>query len=120
MTAPINHTRSTIDANGMTLGRIASRAAILLRGKHKPSYTPNIDAGDFVHIENLRGVRFTGNKLVQHLHHHYSGYPGGLRSDQLGNRWAKNPERVVRTMVSGMLAPNRLRAKMIRRLTASW
>ncbi|MBI4142390.1 50S ribosomal protein L13 [Candidatus Uhrbacteria bacterium] len=115
-----NRAHHTIDATGQTLGRLASRAVTLLRGKQKPTFTPHIDAGDFVHITNLRGVRFTGTKFTVAKHHRYSGYPGGLKTEVLRDRWAKSPERVLRLMVSGMLPVNRTRSTIVKRLRTTW
>lgn len=112
--------RHTIDAADHTLGRIASRAAIILRGKHKPTFTPNFDGGEYVHVVNARGIRFTGRKITQHARYQHSGYPGGLRRDVLRERWQRNPERVLRETVLTMLPPNRQRARMIKRLTVEW
>ena len=121
MTTPVvPREHHTIDASGQTLGRLSTRAVTLLRGKHKPTFTPHIDAGDFVHITNLREVRFTGRKLTGAVHYHYSGYPGGLSAKTLKDRWAKDPERVLRLMVFGMLPVNRTRPKLVKRLRVTW
>ncbi|MFH1430039.1 MAG: 50S ribosomal protein L13 [Candidatus Uhrbacteria bacterium] len=113
----IQRAKHEIDANGMTLGRIATKAATFLRGKHKATFAPHIDAGDFVQIVNLSGVRFTGRKLETKLYQHHTGWPGGLRSEQLKTRWERNPELVLRDAVYGMLPKNKLRESMIKRLS---
>lgn len=106
-----------VDATGQTLGRLASRIAILLRGKHKPTFTPNVDGGDFVRVSHLDQARFTGTKLTGKLYHKYSGYPGGLRTQTLRTAWAKDAERLFRDIVYGMLPVNRTRIRTIKRLT---
>ena len=112
--------RHTIDATDDTLGRIASRAAIMLRGKQKATFTPNVDGGDYVHVVNARGIRFTGQKITQHARYRHSGYPGGLRKDVLRERWARDPQRVLRETVLTMLPSNRQRTRVIKRLTVAW
>lgn len=108
-----------IDASGRTLGRIATEVAVLLRGKHKPTFTPNVDDGDFVHVTNLRGVRFTGSKFDQKDLIHHSHHPGGLKSERLSSRWERDPARVLREAVYNMLPANKLRDPALRRLTGS-
>lgn len=106
-----------IDAEGQTLGRLASKVAAILRGKHKPTFAPNVDTGDFVVIVNAGKVRTTGNKLDQKVYYHHSGYPGGIKGitlrDQLRGRF---PERVIETAVRGMLPKNSLGATMFKKL----
>lgn len=111
--------RHTLDASGVTLGRVATQIAGFLRGKHKATFVPHIDCGDFVHVNNLSGVRFTGAKLEDKLIRHHTGYPGGLKSEKLGDRWKRNPELVLRDAVYNMLPSNALREGMLRRLTVS-
>lgn len=106
-----------IDATGQTLGRLASRVAILLRGKHKATFTPNTDGGDLVRISHLDQARFTGTKLTGKMYHKYSGYPGGLHSQTLRTALAKDAERVFRSIVYGMLPVNRTRIRTIKRLS---
>ena len=105
-----------VDADGQTLGRLATRIADTLRGKNKPEYTPHVDTGDFVIVVNAEKIHVTGNKLDQKRYYRHSGYPGGLRSrtlrDQL-NRW---PTEVLRTAVKGMLPKNRLARQQITKL----
>jgi large subunit ribosomal protein L13 len=94
-TAEIEHEWFVVDAEGQTLGRLASRIAPILRGKHKPTYTPHLDCGDFVVVVNAEKVRVTGRKLDQKLYYRHSGYPGGLKSVNLREQMDKHPERVL-------------------------
>jgi large subunit ribosomal protein L13 len=105
-----------VDAKGQTLGRLASKIAPILKGKHKPLYTPHLDCGDFVIVVNAEKVRVTGRKLDQKFYHRYSGYPGGLSSISLRDQLEKNPERVLQAAVRGMLPKNRLGRRMIKKL----
>jgi len=105
-----------IDASGKVLGRLATQAAGLLMGKHKPLFSPNLDSGDFVVIINADKVRVTSNKAGQKLYYRHSGYPGGLKSISLENTLQTNPTRVIEHAVKGMLPHNRLRARMMKKL----
>jgi large subunit ribosomal protein L13 len=105
-----------VDAEGQTLGRLASRIAPILKGKHKPTYTPHLDCGDFVIIVNAEKVRVTGRKLDQKYYHHHSGYPGGLKSTSLRDQLGRYPERVLEAAVRGMLPKNKLGRRMIKKL----
>jgi large subunit ribosomal protein L13 len=105
-----------IDAEDIVLGRLASQAATLLRGKHKPVYAPHVDTGDFVIIVNAEKVHLSGNKRTQKLAYRHSGYPGGLRSVRYDELLAKNPEKAVEKAVKGMLPHNRLGRKMATKL----
>lgn len=105
-----------VDAEGETLGRLASKIAPILKGKHKPSYTPHLDCGDFVVIVNAEKVRVTGRKLDQKFYHRHSGYPGGLTSISLKDQLDKHPERVLEAAIRGMLPKNRLGRRMIKKL----
>jgi len=105
-----------VDAQDETLGRLASRIAPILKGKHKPSYTPHLDCGDFVIIVNAEKVRVTGRKLDQKFYHRHSGYPGGLTSISLRDQLAKHPERVLEAAIRGMLPKNKLGRRMIKKL----
>lgn len=105
-----------VDAEGQTLGRLASRIAPLLKGKHKPTYTPHLDCGDFVIIVNAEKVRVTGRKLDQKLYYHHSGYPGGLKSISLRDQLDRYPERVLEAAVRGMLPKNKLGRRMVKKL----
>jgi large subunit ribosomal protein L13 len=105
-----------VDAEGQTLGRLAARIAPILKGKHKPTYTPHLDCGDFVIIVNAEKVRVTGRKLSQKFYYHYSGYPGGLSSISLRDQLATHPERVLEAAVRGMLPKNKLGRRMLKKL----
>ena len=104
------------DAEGQTLGRLAVRAATIIRGKHKPTYHPAVDTGDFVIIVNAEKVHLTGNKLEDKIYYHHSNYPGGLRETQYKDLIAKRPEFVVIKAVRGMLPQNKLGRALIRKL----
>ena len=98
-----------VDAAGKTVGRLASEIAKILIGKHKPTYSLNQDAGDFVIVVNADKVHFTGNKLTQKIYYRHSGFPGGLKGTQARDVLAKHPTRVLELAVRGMLPKNRLR-----------
>lgn len=112
----IARTWRVVDAEGQTLGRLATRIATLLRGKHKPTYTPGTDAGDAVIVVNASKVRVTGNKLNDKLYVRHSGYPGGLRTETLGSLLKRRPREVIRRAVRRMLPDNRLGDRLMRRL----
>ncbi|MFC6335061.1 50S ribosomal protein L13 [Paenibacillus septentrionalis] len=101
-----------IDAEGKTLGRLASEAAALIRGKHKPQFTPHLDTGDFVVIINADKVVLTGNKLADKKYYRHSLHPGGLKVTPAGEMLKKKPERMIELAVHGMLPKNRLGNKM--------
>jgi large subunit ribosomal protein L13 len=105
-----------IDAEDRALGRVASRAASVLRGKHRPDFTPNQDAGDFVIVINAAKVKLTGTKAEDKLYHRHSGYPGGIRTISAGKMRADKPERLVETAVRGMLPKNRLGRRLFTKL----
>src|SRR3954464_5202549 len=105
-----------VDAEGQTLGRLATRIADQLRGKGKPTYTPHVDTGDFVVVVNAEKIRVTGDKLAAKRSYRHSGYPGGLRSRTLGEMLERRPEEVIRRAVRGMLPRNRLGRKQLRKL----
>lgn len=105
-----------IDASGEVLGRLATRVARLLMGKHKPLFCRNMDVGDFVVVINADKIRVTGNKAKQKLYHRHSGYPGGLTSINLERMMETHPTRVIEHAVKGMLPKNRLNARMMKRL----
>jgi len=105
-----------IDAEGQTLGRLATRAARLLIGKDKPIYTPFLDSGDHVIIINAEKVKLTGRKLTDKIYRHHTGYPGGLRETPAGVLLAKNPEKLVREAVIGMLPKSKLGRAMRKKL----
>ena len=105
-----------VDAEGKTLGRLATQIADTLRGKRKPQYTPHVDTGDFVIVVNAEKIAVTGNKLDQKRYYRHSGYPGGLRSRSLREQLERRPTEVIRTAVRGMLPKNRLAAKQLTKL----
>jgi large subunit ribosomal protein L13 len=105
-----------VDADGATLGRLATEVAALLRGKHKATFSPHLDTGDPVIVVNAAKVRVTGNKLQAKTYVRHSGYPGGLRSETLDALLSRRPEEVVRRAVRGMLPQNRLGEQMSRKL----
>ncbi|MFQ5916315.1 MAG: 50S ribosomal protein L13 [Candidatus Binatia bacterium] len=105
-----------IDAGGKVLGRLASEAARILRGKHKPSFTPHVDGGDFVIVVNASGVRLTGNKVAQKVYYRHSEYPGGLRVTTAEKKLGSRPDAVVRLAVKGMLPKSRLGRGLLRKL----
>jgi len=105
-----------VDAEGKTLGRMATQIADVLRGKRKPSYTPHVDVGDFVIVINAAKVAVTGDKREKKLYWRHSGYPGGIRSRALGDLLEKRPEEVIRKAVKGMLPRNRLARQQLRKL----
>jgi len=105
-----------IDATGKPLGRVSTEAARILRGKHKPIFTPNMDTGDFVIIINADKVVLTGNKLEQKKYYHYSGYPGGLREVAYKDLMATRPTLVLEKAVRGMLPHNRLGRSLFTKL----
>jgi large subunit ribosomal protein L13 len=105
-----------VDAKGKTLGRLATRIAILLRGKHKPIFTPHVDAGDFVVVVNADKVTLTGKKWQEKFYIYHTGYPGGLKSTSAEKMKEKKPERLITMAVQGMLPKNKLGKKMIKKL----
>ena len=105
-----------IDASDVVLGRLASHAAILLRGKHKPIFAPHVDTGDFVIVVNAEKIHVTGNKLDQKRYYRHSGYPGGIRSLTLREQLDRRPTEVLRVAVKGMLPKNRLARQQITKL----
>jgi large subunit ribosomal protein L13 len=105
-----------IDANGKTLGRLATEIARRLRGKHKSEYTPHVDTGDYIVVINAEKVRVTGNKASDKMYYNYSGYMGGLKAISFEDLIQKAPERVIETAVKGMLPKNPLGRAMFRKL----
>ena len=105
-----------VDAEGKTLGRLATQIADTLRGKGKPQYTPHVDTGDFVVVVNAEKIQVTGNKLDQKRYYRHSGYPGGLRSRTLREQLNRRPEEVLRRAVKGMLPKNRLGDQLLTKL----
>ena len=106
----------TIDATGKVLGRLASEIAVLLRGKHKPTFVPYKDEGDFVVVENIKNIKITGKKLEQKKYYRHSGYPGGLKEVSLKKLFDERPGEVLKKAIWGMLPRNKLRKEMIKRL----
>ena len=105
-----------VDAKDQTLGRLATQIAVILRGKHKPTFAPHMDMGDYVIVINCDKIRVTGNKLEEKMYHRHSGYPGGLTSISLRDQLQRHPERVLHAAVRGMLPKNKLGRKMIKKL----
>lgn len=105
-----------VDAAGQTLGRLAARVARVLCGKHKPMYSPSIDAGDYVIVVNAAKIHVTGRKLDQKIYYRHSGYPGGIKEITLRSLLQKHPTRVIEYAVRGMLPKNRLGRRMFKKL----
>lgn len=105
-----------VDAAGKNLGRLASRIAVILRGKHKPNYTPSMDVGDFVIVINASKIAVTGKKLQNKVYYRHSLYPGGLKAVRLEDMLARHPERVIQHAVKGMLPKNRLGRAVFKKL----
>jgi large subunit ribosomal protein L13 len=105
-----------VDANGQTLGRLATQIADALRGKRKPEYTPHVDTGDFVIVINAEKISVTGNKRAEKRYYRHSGYPGGIKSRTLEEMLERRPEEVIRLAVRGMLPRNRLARKQLTKL----
>jgi large subunit ribosomal protein L13 len=105
-----------VDAEGQTLGRFASRVAQILRGKHKPTYTPHLDTGDHVLVINAEKVALTGRKMDQKMYYRHSGYPGGLKQEPIKRVLERHPERVIEDAVRGMLPKGKLGRAMYKKL----
>ena len=105
-----------VDAEGLTLGRLASEVATVLRGKHKPTYTPHVDTGDFVIVINAEKVALTGKKASDKMYHRHTGHPGGLKSTTAGDLRENKPERLIELSVKGMIPDNRLGRKQLTKL----
>ena len=112
----VNKKWHLIDADGLVVGRLATKVADILRGKNKAIYTPHTDTGDFVVIINAEKVRFTGNKLEQKIYYRHTGYPGGIRAATAKDIIKKTPERIIISAVRGMLPKNRLARKQLNKL----
>lgn len=112
----LTHDWYVVDAAGQNLGRLSSKVAAILRGKHKPMFSPHMDTGDFVVIINADKVEVTGKRLDDKLYYHFSGYPGGLKQTTLRTQLATHPERVLAASIKGMLPHNRLGRKMFKKL----
>tara|TARA_B100002019_G_scaffold291746_1_gene312807 strand:+ start:892 stop:1317 length:426 start_codon:yes stop_codon:yes gene_type:complete len=105
-----------MDCSGKTLGRLSVLVANILRGKNKPEYTPNSDVGDFVVLINAKNIKVTGNKSEDKIYYRHTGYPGGIKQINFKDQLAKNPEKIIRDSVKGMLPKNRLNRKIIKKL----
>lgn len=105
-----------VDAEGLVLGRLATQVASILRGKNKPQFTPHVDCGDYVVIVNAEKVRVTGNKELDKAWYHYSGYPGGLKTETWKQAMAKHPERIIERAVKGMLPKTTLGREQFNKL----
>ncbi|HEX2952083.1 MAG TPA: 50S ribosomal protein L13 [Armatimonadota bacterium] len=105
-----------VDATDLVLGRMSARVAAMLRGKHKPTFTPNVDTGDFVVIINAEKVRLTSDKALSKIKYRHSGIPGGFKKTQFGVLMAKDPADTVRQVIKGMLPHNALGRQMVRKL----
>ncbi len=114
--ATIDRKWYVVDAEGMTLGRLASEVASILRGKNKPTFTPHMDTGDYVIVVNAEKIKVTGKKLDQKVYYHHSGYVGGLKETTLKEKLAKKPEQVLELAVKGMLPKGPLGRQMYRKL----
>lgn len=112
----INRKIHKIDATEQAIGRLASNIALILKGKNKPEYQPNMDCGDIVEVTNIKNSKFTGRKMEQKKYFHFSGYPGGLKTKSMKEVLAKNPGDVLKKAVRDMLPPVRFRKDMLKRL----
>lgn len=118
VTKPADVERSwyVVDAEGQTLGRVATKIATLLRGKHKPIFSPSVDCGDYVIVINAEKIRVTGRRMEQKIYYRHSGYPGGLKEISLRDQLVKHPTRPIELAVRGMLPKNKLGRKMFKKL----
>ena len=105
-----------VDADGKVLGRVATTIANILRGKHKPTFSPSVDTGDFVIVLNAEKIELTGKKTADKVYYSHSGFPGGIKSATAGELLAKKPEEVIRKAVKGMLPKNKLARHMLKKL----
>lgn len=105
-----------VDANGQNLGRLASKIATVLIGKHRPQYTPGVDLGDYVIVTNCGGITVTGKKMDDKVYYRHSGYPGGLKERTLRQMLDSYPDRVIRSAVWGMLPHNKMGRKLLKKL----
>jgi len=116
MTKKIERKLHKIDAENKSAGRISTQIALLLRGKNKPEFEPNVDGGDIVELTNVDKLKFTGKKLDQKNYYSYSGYPGGLKTKKMSELVEKNPADIIRRAVREMLPPVKFRKAMLKRL----
>lgn len=112
----LNREWLVIDATDLTVGRLASEVASILRGKHKPTFTPHVDCGDYVIIINAEKVKFTGNKLEDKIYYRHTNHPGGLKEETAGKLLARKPERIMEKAIKGMLPKTKLGRQMYRNL----
>ena len=112
----IERTWYIVDAENKVLGRLATQIATILRGKHKPLFTPHVDTGDFVVVINAEKIHLTGNKLDNKMYHRHSGYPGGIKSVSAGELLEKKPETIIKHAVKGMLPKNKLGREQFKKL----
>jgi large subunit ribosomal protein L13 len=115
----IKRATHTIDATGIVLGKLATQVAVLLRGKDKPGFVPHVDAGDFVVVKNFKNVKITGGKMENEVDYHYTGHMGGLKEETWNDVMAKDPAKLLRRAVYRMLPDNKLRDRMIKRLSVT-
>lgn len=113
----IERKKHTIDANGQVLGRLATKIALILRGKNKVSFNYNVDGGDFVEITNIGQIKVTGKKMEQKIYYRHSGYIGNMKQETMAKAFEKDPSKILKLAVSRMLPKNKLRAPMLKRLT---
>jgi large subunit ribosomal protein L13 len=114
--ADVKHGWFVVDAEGKTLGRLASQIATVLRGKHKPIYSPSVDCGDYVIVLNADKIQVTGRRMDQKSYYRHTGYPGGIKEIKLRDLLEKHPTRAIEYAVKGMLPKNKLGRKMIKKL----
>ena len=112
----VQHDWYVVSARGVPLGRLAAKVAHILRGKHKPTFTPHVDTGDFVIVTDAAEVMVTGNKATQKIYYRHSGYPGGLKAEEFRHYLQRAPEKLVREAVEGMLTHNVLGREQLRKL----
>lgn len=112
----VNHQWFVVDAENVVLGRLATQIANVLRGKHKPVYTPSVDTGDFVVVVNAEKIALTGKKVADKVYYSHTGFPGGIKSATAGEMLAKKPEELIRKAVKGMLPKNKLARHMLKKL----
>ena len=112
----MNREKYTIDATGKSVGRLASNIATLLRGKNKPEFTPHLDQGAVVEVNNISKLKFTGKKFEQKKYYHYSGYQGGLKETKIKDLFTSKPSEILKRAVRDMLPPTKLRNNMLKRL----
>ena len=115
-TEDIEHQWYVVDANQKTLGRLAAKIAHRLKGKHKPEYSPHVDAGDYIVVINAEKIHTTGNKVKDKIYHRHSGYPGGIKATSLGDMLERHPTRALSQAIKGMLPRNPLGRSMYRKL----